>query len=56
MLNGLTFMMEVGRNILIWGQMPNWSGLVVYTLAAMLVAWLGYAFFQKTRKGFADVL
>jgi ABC-type polysaccharide/polyol phosphate export systems, permease component len=56
MLNPLTFIIEQARNILIWGQMPNWSGLAVYTLAAMLVAWLGYAFFQKTRKGFADVL
>ena len=56
MLNPLTFIIEQARKILIWGQMPNWSGLAVYTLAAMLVAWLGYAFFQKTRKGFADVL
>ena len=26
------------------------------TLAATAVAWAGYARFQKTRKGFADVL
>ncbi|TPV29759.1 ABC transporter permease, partial [Pantoea anthophila] len=25
-------------------------------ICAMFVAWLGYVWFQKTRKGFADVL
>jgi lipopolysaccharide transport system permease protein len=42
--------------VLIWGRLPEWHGLVIYTLAAALVAWLGFVFFQKTRKGFADVL
>ncbi|PLN44950.1 sugar ABC transporter permease, partial [Klebsiella pneumoniae] len=27
-----------------------------YTVGASIVAWLGFVFFQKTRKGFADVL
>lgn len=31
-------------------------GLGIYTLAATVVAWAGYAWFQKTRRGFADVL
>ena len=34
----------------------RWVGLGKYTLAVTLVAWMGYAWFQKTRKGFADVL
>jgi lipopolysaccharide transport system permease protein len=54
--NPLTFIIEQARAVLIWGQLPNWSGLLIYTLVATVVAWLGYAWFQKTRKGFADVL
>jgi lipopolysaccharide transport system permease protein len=54
--NPLTFIIEQAREVLIWGHIPNWTGLGIYTLAATLVAWLGYMLFQKTRKGFADVL
>lgn len=56
MANPLTFIIEQSREVLIWGRLPNWAGLGVYTMVAMLVAWAGYAWFQKTRKGFADVL
>jgi lipopolysaccharide transport system permease protein len=56
MANPLTFIIEQARDVLIWGRQPNWAGLVVYTLVATLVAWAGFAWFQKTRKGFADVL
>ena len=56
MMNPLTFIIEQARAVLIWGNLPNWWGLGVYTAAAVLVAWAGYAWFQKTRKGFADVL
>ena len=56
MANPLTFIIEQAREVLIWGRRPNWGGLGIYTLAATAVAWVGYAWFQKTRKGFADVL
>lgn len=56
MANPLTFIIEQSREVLIWGRSPDWAGLGVYALAATAVAWLGYAWFQKTRKGFADVL
>jgi lipopolysaccharide transport system permease protein len=56
MANPLTFIIEQARDVLIWGHMPNWIGLAIYTVLATLVAWAGYALFQKTRKGFADVL
>lgn len=54
--NPMTFIMEQARDVLVWGRMPDWPGLGFYTLAALGMAWLGYAWFQKTRKGFADVL
>ena len=56
MANPLTFIIEQAREVLIWGHMPNWLGLGIYTLAATVVAWAGFSLFQKTRKGFADVL
>ena len=56
MANPLTFIIEQARKVLIWGHVPNWAGLGLYTLVATVVAWAGYAWFQKTRKGFADVL
>ncbi len=54
--NPLTFIIEQAREVLIWGHLPNWMGLGGYTLVAIAIAWAGYAWFQKTRKGFADVL
>ncbi|MFT5591577.1 MAG: lipopolysaccharide transport system permease protein [Bradyrhizobium sp.] len=56
MANPLTFIIEQSRAVLIWGQLPDWFGLGIYMLIALIVAWAGYAWFQKTRKGFADVL
>ncbi|ARU06963.1 sugar ABC transporter permease [Comamonas serinivorans] len=54
--NPLTFIIEQGRAVLIWGQAPDWAGLLAYTGVALVLAWLGFAGFQATRKGFADVL
>lgn len=56
MANPLTFIIEQAREVLIWGHLPSWLGLGIYTLTAAIVAWIGYFWFQKTRKGFADVL
>lgn len=56
MANPLTFIIEQAREVLIWGRLPNWTGLLLYSLVAGAIAWLGFVWFQKTRKGFADVL
>lgn len=56
LLNPLTFILEQARAVLIFGQTPNWGGLAIYMAVAMAIAWTGYAWFQKTRKGFANVL
>jgi lipopolysaccharide transport system permease protein len=55
-LNPLTVIVEASRDVLIWGRAPNWLHLGAYTVAACLFAWLTFAWFEKTRKGFADVL
>jgi lipopolysaccharide transport system permease protein len=56
MLNPLTFVIEQSRAVMIFGKLPDWSGLGIYTIASLAVAWAGFWWFQKTRKGFADVL
>lgn len=55
-LNPLAFVIESSRSVLIFGELPNWYLWMALTLACSLVAWLGFFWFQKTRKGFADVL
>jgi lipopolysaccharide transport system permease protein len=55
-LSPLTFAVEQTRNVMIWGHSLEWDRWLVHTGQAVLVAWLGYAAFQKVRKGFADVL
>jgi lipopolysaccharide transport system permease protein len=55
-LNPLTLLIEQARAVLLWGQAPDFYALGMYTLKALFAACLAYAFFQKTRRGFADVL
>jgi lipopolysaccharide transport system permease protein len=55
-LNPLTPTIEQARAVLIWGQVPEFITLGLYTLFSLIIAWLGFAWFQTTRKGFADVL
>jgi len=56
LLNPLTFIIESARQVLIFGNSPSWTGLAWYSAASLAVAWAGFWWFQKTRKGFADVL
>ena len=56
LLNPLTFIIEQARTVIIWGGLPNFAGLAVYTLISVIIMVLSYIWFQKTRKGFADVI
>jgi lipopolysaccharide transport system permease protein len=55
-INPLTFVLEQVRGVMIFGRPPHWLGLALYWVASAAVASLGFAWFQKTRRGFADVL
>lgn len=55
-INPLTIAIEQMRGAIVWGQMPDWGLYAMYLGASLLVAWAGYWWFQRTRKGFADVL
>lgn len=54
--NPLTFMIEQLRDVLIFGKQPHWLGWLIYLIVAWAAAAVGVFWFQKTRKGFADVL
>jgi lipopolysaccharide transport system permease protein len=55
-LNPLTFVIESVRRVLILGQGLDWLWWVCYFAASLGIAWGGFWWFQKTRKGFADVI
>jgi lipopolysaccharide transport system permease protein len=52
----LTVPIEQARRVLIEGRAPDFGSLALYSLVALGVAYLGFVWFQGTRKGFADVL
>lgn len=56
LVNPLTFIIDQARNVMLWGRMPDWTGLGIYLLFALVAAWLGWIWFRVTRRGFADVL
>jgi len=56
LLNPLAPSIEQARDLLFFGKMPNLLLWFISLIVAGIVAWLGFAWFQKTRKGFADVL
>jgi lipopolysaccharide transport system permease protein len=55
-MNPIAQTIDQVRAILISGVMPDLKTWVVYFMISLLVAWMGFFWFQKTRKGFADVL
>jgi lipopolysaccharide transport system permease protein len=55
-LNPLVLIISESRKVLIFGNLPDWSWLVVAWLMGLAIAFTGFWWFQKTRKGFADVL
>lgn len=55
-LNPLTFIINQVREVVIWGRLPDWAGLGIYTLIACAVAVIGHRMFNKLRVGFSDVL
>jgi lipopolysaccharide transport system permease protein len=55
-LNPLTSIVENSRRVILWGWMPSWIGWVSWVLATGMLMVLGYAWFMKTKKAFADVI
>jgi lipopolysaccharide transport system permease protein len=56
LMNPLTPVIEGVRDILYWGHMPQIEYYAIYLGLSLIFSYLGFVWFQKTRKGFADVL
>lgn len=56
LLNPIAVIVSESRSALIFGQAPNWALLGLILVLGLFVASGGYWWFQKMRKGFADVL
>lgn len=55
-LNPLVLFIEQSRDVLIYGNSPDWMTSFILLAISSLTACVGYWWFQKTRKGFADVI
>jgi lipopolysaccharide transport system permease protein len=55
-LNPLVLIISESRKVLIFGSLPDWSWFGISLLMGLAIAFAGFWWFQKTRKGFADVL
>lgn len=55
-MNPLAAIVDSARRVMLYDLPPDWPALGLCALAGVPVLLLGYAFFSKTRKGFADVL
>ena len=55
-LNPITFPIEQLRNFVLWNTAPDILGIGIYSVVALVFAYLGFLWFERVRKGFADVL
>lgn len=55
-LNPLAFTLEATRDVMLWGRVPDIMIWIGQSVISLLMALSGFAWFMKTRKGFADVM
>ena len=55
-LNPMSFIVNHFRRIILWGQQPDWIELLAVTAGTFVVCMLGYIWFMKSKKTFADVI
>ena len=56
LLNPMAFTVEQARAVAVFGQLPDWQGLGLYSIGALAVLAGGFWWFQRVRNGFADVV
>jgi len=55
-LNPLTIIVEQLRAVMLFGQLPDWHLLGIYSLGSLGMFFAGTWLFKRTREGFADVI
>lgn len=54
--NPLTLIIDQARAVTIFGELPDWNALIVYSMIALVFSIASYSLFRKLKGGFADVL
>ncbi len=54
--NPLVSIIAESRKVLVFSMYPDWRSIAILWTASLLVAFVGFWWFQKVRKGFADVI
>jgi lipopolysaccharide transport system permease protein len=49
-------MVDHFRQVILFGQIPNWVEFGLLTSMTLLVCLLGYIWFMKSKKIFADII
>lgn len=55
-INPLTEIAIASQQTLVTGEVPNWGHLGSYAVLSGLFSWVSFIWFERTRKGFADVI
>jgi len=55
-LNPMSTIVTSGRDVLLLDRMPDWEALGIVTVASALVMQIGYFWFMRTKRVFADVI
>lgn len=55
-ISPITYFVEQTRDLLVWQRGMHWGAWSKVMVLSTVIAALGFAWFQKTRRGFADVL
>lgn len=55
-LSPITAAVDQARDLMFWGKPLAWGSWLVYLVISLVIGWLGFAWFQQTRRGFADVI
>ncbi len=55
-LNPLTLIVTQFRQVILFGQLPNWIGFLAVTAGTLVVCMLGYVWFIKIKRIIADIV
>jgi lipopolysaccharide transport system permease protein len=56
LMNPLTPILDGFRRTLLWQEPLDWFSWSIWTAISLMVAWLGYIWFMKTKNEFANIL
>ena len=55
-LNPMTTIIQETRKVILYNDWPDWQLLDIIFIVSLVIFQLGYIWFMKTKRGFADIL